>query len=215
MAGQAEVRSIDTLAFVKAALATFAYECGQALSEVELEGRRGVEWITVEQAGYWKAEVRRRGERVNEAMKDLERCRTFKSTGDGPPACTEEKKNLEKARRKLQVAEEKAQAVRHWTPIVQQQFRETGVRLVHFREVLDVDVPKAIALVERMLKSLEAYRQTSGPAGGTTAGETAGDASMRRSLDEDSQGVGNVAEPSAAKGDGAAAGIPETSGGEA
>ena len=108
MAGQAEVRSIDTLSFVKAALATFGYECGQALSEVELEGRRGVEWITVDQAGYWKAEVRRRGEKVNEAMKDLEKCRTFKSTGDGPPACTEEKKNLEKARRRLQVAEEKA-----------------------------------------------------------------------------------------------------------
>ena len=187
MAGQAEVRSIDTLSFVKAALATFGYECGQALSEVELEGRRGVEWITVDQAGYWKAEVRRRGEKVNEAMKDLEKCRTFKSTGDGPPACTEEKKNLEKARRRLQVAEEKAEAVRHWTPIVQQQFRETGVRLVHFREVLDVDVPKAMALVERMLKALEAYREMSGPSGGTAAGETSGEGSMRRSLDEDTK----------------------------
>jgi hypothetical protein len=188
MAGQAEVRSIDTLAFVKSALATFAYECGQALAEVELEGRRGVEWITVDQAGYWKAEVRRRGEKVNEAMRDLERCRTFKSTGDGPPACTEEKKNLEKARRKLQVAEEKVEAVRHWTPIVQQQFRETGVRLVHFREVLDVDVPKAVARVERMLKALEAYRQTSGPATSTTGSGESADANFRRSLDEEQAG---------------------------
>lgn len=210
MAGQAEVRSLDTLAFVKAALATFAYECGQALSEVELEGRRGVDWITVDQAGYWKAEVRRRSEKVNEAMKDLEKCRTFKKTGDEPPACTEEKKNLEKARRKLQVAEEKAEAVRHWTPIVQQQFREAGVRLVHFREVLDVDVPKAMALVERMLKSLEAYREMSSPSGGSSAGETAGEASMKRSLDEDVQagsGSGKAAAEDAAAG--------EATGGEA
>lgn len=188
MSGQAEVRSTDTLAFVKAALATFAYECGQALAEVELEGRRGVDWITVDQAGHWKAEVRRRGEKVNEAMRDLERCRTFKSTGDGPPACTEEKKALEKARRKLQVAEEKAEAVRHWTPIVQQQFREAGVRLVHFREVLDVDVVKAIGRVERMLKALDAYRQTVTPTGGTAEGDAGGDANMRRSLDEDALG---------------------------
>lgn len=202
MAGQAEVRSLDTLAFVKAALATFAYECGQALSEVELEGRRGVDWITVDQAGYWKAEVRRRSEKVNEAMKDLEKCRTFKKTGDEPPACTEEKKNLEKARRKLQVAEEKAEAVRHWTPIVQQQFREAGVRLVHFREVLDVDVPKAMALVERMLKSLEAYREMSSPSGGSSAGETAGEGSMKRSLDEDVQaGSGKAAAEDAAAGE--------------
>lgn len=190
MAGQAEVRSTDTLAFVKTALATFAYECGQALAEVELDGRRGVEWITVDQAGYWKAEIRRRGEKVNEAMKDLERCRAFKGTGDGPPACTDEKKNLEKARRKLQVAEEKAEAVRHWTPIVQQQFREAGVKLVHFREVLDVDIPKALARVERMLKALDAYRQTASPTGGTGAADTAGDGSMRRSLDEDAQATG-------------------------
>lgn len=208
MAGQAEVRSLDTLAFVKAALATFAYECGQALSEVELEGRRGVDWITVDQAGYWKAEVRRRSEKVNEAMKDLEKCRTFKKTGDEPPACTEEKKNLEKARRKLQVAEEKAEAVRHWTPIVQQQFREAGVRLVHFREVLDVDVPKAMALVERMLKSLEAYREMSSPAGGSAAGETGGKGSMKRSLDEDVQ-----ADSGKAAAEDAAAG--EATGGEA
>lgn len=184
MAGQAEVRSIETLAHVKAALASFAYECGQALSEVELEGRRGVEWITVDQANYWKAEVRRRSERVNEALKDLEKCRTFKKTGDEPPACTEEKKNLEKARRKLQVAEEKAEAVRRWTPIVEQQFRETGVKLVHFREVIDVDIPKAIARVERMLKALEAYRQTTSPAGGAAAAGAGGGESVRRSLDE-------------------------------
>ena len=209
MAGQAEVRSLDTLAFVKSALATFAYECGQALSEVELEGRRGVDWITVDQAGYWKAEVRRRSEKVNEAMKDLEKCRTFKKTGDEPPACTEEKKNLEKARRKLQVAEEKAEAVRHWTPIVQQQFREAGVRLVHFREVLDVDVPKAMAIVERMLKSLEAYREMSSPSGGSAAGETAGEASMKRSLDEDAQAGSGKA---AAAGEAAAG---EAAGGEA
>lgn len=212
MAGQAEVRSLDTLAFVKSALATFAYECGQALSEVEMEGRRGVDWITVDQAGYWKAEVRRRSEKVNEAMKDLEKCRTFKKTGDEPPACTEEKKNLEKARRKLQVAEEKAEAVRHWTPIVQQQFREAGVRLVHFREVLDVDVPKAMALVERMLKSLEAYREMSSPSGGSAAGETAGEGSMRRSLDEDSQSATGGAGQPAAGGDAA---VNEATGGEA
>ncbi|MGA0038786.1 MAG: hypothetical protein ACO3NZ_02965 [Pirellulales bacterium] len=211
MAGQAEVRSTDTLAFVKSALATFAYECGQALAEVELEGRRGVDWITVDQAGYWKAEIRRRGEKVNEAMKDLERCRAFKGTGDGPPACTDEKKNLEKARRKLQVAEEKAEAVRHWTPIVQQQFREAGVKLVHFREVLDVDIPKALARVERMLKALDAYRQTASPAGGTAAGETDGDSSMRRSLDEDPQASGGAQKAEA----GSESATPEATGGNA
>ena len=42
---------------------------------------------------------------------------------------------------------------------MQQQFRETCVRLVRFREGIDVDCPKAMAQLERMLKALDAYRQ--------------------------------------------------------
>lgn len=163
MSTQADVKSIDTLAYVKAALASYAHETGQALAEVELEGRRAVDYITVDRAAYWKAEVRRCNDLVNQAIKDLEHCRAFKKVGDNQPSCIEEKKNLEKARAKLANAEQKAEAVRRWTPVVLQQFRETCVRLVHFREVIDVDCPKAIARIERMLKSLDAYREVSSP----------------------------------------------------
>ncbi|MFM8494317.1 MAG: hypothetical protein ACKOEM_02165 [Planctomycetia bacterium] len=156
MSTQADVKSLDTLAFVKAALAAYAHESGQAIDEVELEGRKAVDYITVDQAAFWKAEVRRCNDLVNQAIKDLEHCRAFKKVGDNTPSCVEEKKNLDKARAKLANAERKAEAVRRWTPVVLQQFRETCVRLVHFREVIDVDCPKAIARVERMLRSLEA-----------------------------------------------------------
>ena len=180
MSGQADVRSIDTLAFVKSALAAYAHESGQALAEVEIEGRRSVEWICVDRAEFWKAEVRRSADMVNQAMKDLEHCRTFKKVGDNQPSCIEEKKNLEKARARLALAEQKVEAVRRWSPVVQQQFRETGVRLVHFREIIDVQIPKAIARIERMLKSLDAYRNVSGPASRSGGGGDANAASVTR-----------------------------------
>jgi len=185
MTTQADVKSIDTLAFVKAALATYAHETGQALSEVELEGRRAVDYITVDRAAYWKHEVRRCNDMVNQAIKDLEHCRAFKKVGDNQPSCAEEKKNLEKARAKLAIAEQKEAAVRRWTPVVLQQFRETCVRLVHFREVVDVDCPKAIARVERMLKSLDAYREVSSPRPTGGDGSAAGTAAVTRQTDEE------------------------------
>ena len=169
MSTQAEVKSLDTLAFVKAALAAYAHETGGALDEIELEGRKAVDYITVDRAAYWKAEVRRCGDLVNEAIKDLEHCRTFKKVGDNRPSCVEEKKALEKARAKLANAERRAEAVRRWTPVVLQQFRDTCVRLVHFREVIDVDCPRAIARIEKMLRSLEAYGQVSSPRPGAAA----------------------------------------------
>lgn len=191
MSTQADVKSLDTLAFVKAALAAYAHESGQALDEVELEGRRAVDYITVDQAAFWKAEVRRCNDLVNQAIKDLEHCRAFKKVGDNQPACAEEKKNLEKARAKLANAERKAEAVRRWTPVVLQQFRETCVRLVHFREVIDVDCPKAIARVERMLKSLEAYGQISSPRPESSSAAVGGTAaSVTRQADDEPQQPG-------------------------
>jgi len=121
---------------------------------------------------------------VNKAIKDLEHCRTFKKEGDNTPSCIEEKKALEKARQRLARAEQKAEAVRRWTPIVQQQFRETCVRLVRFRDVIDVDCPRAMAQLDRMLKALDAYRQVASPTGGDGEAAGGGGQNVTRQLDE-------------------------------
>ena len=181
---QADVKSIDTLAFVKTAFAAFAHESGQALAEVEIQGQRAVEYICVDRAAYWKAEIRRMSDLVNKAIKDLEHCRTFKKVGDNTPSCIEEKKALDKARQRLARAEQKAEAVRRWTPLVQQQFRETCVRLVRFREVVDVDCPRSMAVLEKMLKALDAYRQVASPTGDAGAAAGSGGQSVTRQIDE-------------------------------
>ena len=183
MADQADVKEIDTLAFVRTAFVSFAHETGQALAEIEIQGQRAVDWICVDHAAYWKTEIRKANEVVNKAMKDLEHCRTFKKVWNTASSCIEEKKALEKARHKLARAEAKAEAVRRWTPIVQQQFRETGVRLVRFRDVIDVDCPRAMSQLERMLRALDAYRQGSSPAGADAAGVGSAGPSVTRQLE--------------------------------
>lgn len=207
MSTQADVKSLDTLSFVKAALASYAHETGQAIAEVELEGRRAVDYITVDMAAHWKAEVRRCNDLVNHAIKDLEHCKAFKKVGDNTPSCVEEKKNLEKARAKLANAERKAEAVRRWTPVVLQQFRETCVRLVHFREVIDVDCPKAIGRVERMLKSLDAYREMSSPRPSTADGG-GGTASVTRQTNEPAAADKPASAQAQPSGDAASASVP-------
>jgi len=192
MSTQADVKSIDTLAFMKAAFASFAHESGQAISECEMQGQRAVDWICVDQAAFWKAEVRRMTELVNKAVKDLEYCKAFKKVGNNQPSCIEEKKALEKAKQRLARAEQKAEAVRRWTPLVQQQFRETCVRLVRFREVVDVDCPRAMAQLEKMLKALDAYRQVASPTGDASGGSGSGGQTVTRQLDE-----GQAAKPAA------------------
>jgi hypothetical protein len=151
-------------------------------------------------AAFWKAEIRRRNDHVNQAKKDLEHCRTFKKVGDNQPSCIEEKKALDKAKARLEHAEHKAEAVRRWTPVVTQQFRETCVRLVRFREVIDVDCPKAAAQLERMLKALEAYREMASPADRGASDAAAGMASVTRQTDSPAEAV-PIPAPAAAGGE--------------
>lgn len=188
MQSQAEVKSLDTLAFVKAALASFGHDSGQGISEVELQAQRVVDWICVDQAAYWKAEVRRAADGVNQAMKDLQNCRTYKKVGNSEPACMEEKKALEKAKQRLARAEQKAEAVRRWTPVVRQQVQETGVRLTRFREVIDIDCPRAMARLERMLQALDLYAHTAAPR--AAEGPVTAAPAVTRSLDHDEPAPG-------------------------
>ncbi len=184
MSTQADVKSIETLAFIKAAIAAFAHESGSASAEIEMQAQRAVDWISVDEAAHWKAEVRRAADNVNQAIKDLEHCRAFKKVGENQPSCIEEKKALEKARRRMEYAEQKAALVRKWTPVVQQQFREACVRLVRFRETVELDCPKAMARLEHMLRALDAYTTTSSPNATRPTGSS-NDRSMARPTDED------------------------------
>ena len=184
MSTQADIKSIDTLSLVKLAMITYAHDSSQALAEIEVEGQRGIDWITVDRAAFWKAETRRAADGVNQAIKDLEHCRTYKKVGDNAPACAEEKKNLEKARKKLQRAEEKLELVKRWTPVVLQQFRETCIRLVRFREIIDVDCPRAIARIEQMLTALENYQTVVSPSGANASGTTSPVESVARQTDD-------------------------------
>jgi hypothetical protein len=210
MSTQAEVNSIDTLAFVKAAMVAFGHETGQSLAEVEMQAQRVVDWICIEQAAHWKTEVRRAADGVNQAMKDLQHCRTYKKVGDNQPSCIEEKKALEKAKKKLAWAEAKAEAVRRWTPVVRQQFQEAGVRMTRFREVIDVDCPKAVSRLERMLVSLDHYAHTQSPRGAPGGTTDVAKASVARPADEPSA----VTSTEPAKAGGATPSIPSTSRGE-
>ena len=73
--------------------------------------------------------------------------------------------------------------VKRWTPVVLQQYRETCVRLVRFREVIDVDCPRAIARIEQMLTALENYQTVAGPRGTSTSGDSNSQISVARQTD--------------------------------
>ncbi len=185
----AKITDVAALDDFRSALANFSAEAHRALADLELESHRAVDWFTHDRPKYWETEVRRSQDAVARAKDDLANSKTFKRVGDYVPSCDQEKKVLETAKRRLDHAERKLQAVKHWSRAVEQAVDKFRGPIQQLAMVLDGDVPRAMTLLERMTIALEAYAATSTPPAIkweelTSAGE---DRSMARSNDDGEQ----------------------------
>jgi hypothetical protein len=128
-----------------------------------MEARRAVEYISHDQAKLWHMETRRGQERVQAAKIAMHNAKTFKTVGDHTPSLIEEKKELEKQQRRLKHAEEKVEAVRYWSRVAEQAFREYQAKLAQFVSMLDGDLPKSVSTLERVSRALERYLVLAAP----------------------------------------------------
>ena len=193
MARGAKVRSIDAVGTFSASMKNFGEEATGALTSLDMEVRRALEWIHHDRKEYWKRQVRRRQDKVAEARGDLERCRTYRATDDRP-ACHEEKIALEKAKRRLRVADEKVLIVRHWAQVLDHEIQEFRGPINQMSHWLQVDHPESVAALERMISVLDAYvglGSSVGPDAGaepmTRASEPADTSSRTSDPDEESE----------------------------
>jgi len=166
----ARVTSIDALQAMSAALECFHADACNALDELEMQIRRALQWINHDCREYWTQEVRRGFERVAEARVQLQQALTFRRVGEHQPSCVDEKKALEKAKRRLQTAQGKVEAIRHWAIVIERavnEYRGSRAGLVNW---LDADLPHVAAL-KRMRAALESYVALETPGDGMPAAQ--------------------------------------------
>jgi hypothetical protein len=163
MSRPAQVKSIDALQEMSAALECFHHDTASAADELDMEIRRASQWISDDCRQYWKVEVRRATEKVVEAKLALEHAEMFRR-GDGQQnACIEERKAWEKAKRRLMIAEQKVEAVKRWSAVIEREVNEYRAIRSQFSNWLETDFPKAVALLSRMIAALEAYVTMAAP----------------------------------------------------
>ena len=93
----------------------------------------------------WSAEVRRGGEQVNQCRLQLQQAMTYRRVADHQPTCIDEKRALAAAKRRLQVAQEKLEAVRHWSRVIDRAVDEYRAGRAPLAAFLDGDLPRALA----------------------------------------------------------------------
>jgi hypothetical protein len=152
----AHVTSIEGMADFQAALLTFTEKAKDALTSVELELRRLVDWID-DQAKHWQTEIRLAENAVFEAKNELARKKMMR-IGDRKPDTTEEEKNLRRAQAWLEHAEEKLAKTRHWQRALPDAVLDYEGPARQLQFLLEAQVPHMSAYLKQKMESLEKYQ---------------------------------------------------------
>jgi multidrug resistance efflux pump len=152
----ANVTSIDAPRKFRAALVRFVADVDAALIVLELEARKPMEWVEGDRPQYWRQAARKASEQLAEARVALERCQV-RISGEDTRFCFDERKALEKAKRRLQLADDKVQSLRRWRVEMQKAVEELQVQLGRAKHYLETDIAKAIPALDRIAAALDRY----------------------------------------------------------
>jgi hypothetical protein len=156
MSTPAKVHSSDSIEAIKMAMVMFVEQVRDALAELSAEMRRMQDWVEHDRPRYWKLQLRRGTDLVHEATQALHRCLMF-PLADERPSCTEERIALKRAKERLAYCERKEDRVRHWQKTLRHETFEYEGRMSQLLRLVEVDVPRAIGVLNRILRNLEEY----------------------------------------------------------
>lgn len=154
----ARVYSIELLDQFSRDLQKFRLELLKELESLDLELRRLTAWVTQDCRHYWQAEQQLASRRLSEYQQQLSRCMSYVRESERRP-CTEEKKRVAWAKQRLQLCEQKLQAVQaasnHWQAVV----AKTVTKLQRCRDMAESDLLVARNQLEKLLDQLRSYAQ--------------------------------------------------------
>ncbi|HUS92945.1 MAG TPA: hypothetical protein VM695_13885 [Phycisphaerae bacterium] len=188
MAEFARVASIDDLRALRAGLLRFLEAVEQAAVEADVSIERTLEWLRRDQAAHWKGQVRRCRENVQRAKRALELKKMVPTASGLPPSTVDQEGALAAARRRLDEAEQKLRAVGVWVQRLEKQRIAYKASMGSVRALIDSDLPKAVAELDRMLESLDAYVALEAPGAEVALDPTAARAAQGPDPDESGAG---------------------------
>lgn len=157
MAEGARVGSVEAIKAFRLALWKFAETVQAALGDAESELNRTVIWLETEQLSHWQHQIRKRQEVLARAKDALRQKQLFKDSAGRTPQAVEEEKAVRRAQSRLADAEQKLANTRAWGRRMQKEAQNYKGGVQRLATSAQVDVPAAVALLDKLVGSLESY----------------------------------------------------------
>ena len=158
MFSAASVQSVAALAEFRAAIIAFRAEGQDALSSLTMDCRKASDWLT-DQRKYWERMVRECYDEVVHAKAELVR-RQLVPSGHRVPDTSQQEEDLRRAKARYQHAESKVDTCRRWVTTLERAVEEFEGPARRLGTLVEIDLLKAAAALERILGRLETYVST-------------------------------------------------------
>ncbi|OGV68805.1 MAG: hypothetical protein A3K19_02470 [Lentisphaerae bacterium RIFOXYB12_FULL_65_16] len=208
MADRVKVQSLDALREFRTQVCLFTIRAHTALDEIAGETRGMRPWLQEDRFPFWRGQVRDRLRRVADARAALNRSRLSTTKRSH----LEEEQEVTAALAALRDAEDKVRVVRTWAKKYESASQPLVGRMYALSHVIEQEMPKAMALLDGLIASLETYLATDAPAASGADAESASDSPTVHDPTAETVGSaesGNPSPPPAAAG---AAGDPAGAG---
>ncbi len=155
MSEQARISSIDALEAFRADLIAYVEKARMALEDAEGEVRRTRSWLDMDRAGHWAGQCKQRTKLLEQAEAEL-----YNATLTRPrESHSFQKMAVARARRNLELAEEKLRLVKHWRQTFENRTSPLLRQLDPLFFLVGRHLPKGIHSLGEAIKALQAYAE--------------------------------------------------------
>ncbi|MGH7940923.1 MAG: hypothetical protein ACREE6_03355 [Limisphaerales bacterium] len=153
MAETANITSSDAIAAFRAALIVFLAKVRPLLEETTGEIIRARQWVEEDQRRYWDNQFRLRWRKLEEARAELFTA-TLSKLQD---ASSLHHMAVQRADRAVRECEAKLAILRKWSRDLGDKTDPLVKQISQFETFLAADMPRAVASLDRVIESIEAY----------------------------------------------------------
>lgn len=155
---QANVHSLAAMREFKVRLLEFADIAIDVIASLQQQTLAFLDWLEHDRPNFWKQYMLRSFDAIAQARSELEKCQ-MRTVAGHRPSCYEEKLALQAAKKRLEMAQEKVEAVTRWCAVVRHEIDEFDGRRGGLQRYMESDFVKTVATLERMIAAIETYAE--------------------------------------------------------